>query len=80
MHSRNGRPLSPALKCAARMPLLDHYRRGESFDITRSDVVRWLCDQPELQQELFNFCKRHDAIVYVNGRWVGADTYGELKE
>jgi hypothetical protein len=34
MHAnRNGRPLSPAMKAAAKMPLLDHYRRGRPFDI-----------------------------------------------
>jgi hypothetical protein len=77
MHNHNGRPPSPALKAAAKMPLLDHYHRGEPFDISRSDVVRWLCDQPEIQQALFNYYKRNGLIVYVDGKWMGAETYAK---
>jgi len=36
----------PALKAAARMPLLDHYHPGTPFEIMESDVCRWLIVQP----------------------------------
>jgi len=36
----------PALKAAARMPLLDHYHPGMPFEIMESDVCRWLIVQP----------------------------------
>jgi len=42
-----------------------------------SDVAAWLCQQPELRQGIFNWCKRLQAIIYVDGRWIGAQTYRE---
>jgi hypothetical protein len=56
------------------MPLLEHFKRGRPFDIAESDVADWLCQQPELRQELFNWCKRIGAITYDNGQWRGANT------
>jgi hypothetical protein len=65
---------SPALKAAALMPLLPHNRSGEPFDITKSEVVHYLIAQPEIQQSVFNFCKRAGAINFDldTGKWVGA--------
>jgi hypothetical protein len=58
------------------MPLLGHHcRRGESFDIMQSDACRWLIAQPEIRQEIFNFCKHAGAMVFANGKWVGSQTY-----
>jgi hypothetical protein len=65
---------NPALEVARTMPLLDHYRPGEAFNISRSQAVRWLCSQPEIQQGLFNHFKAAGAIVYDEGRWRGAET------
>jgi hypothetical protein len=42
------------------MPLLDH-------NIMESDLIAWLCGQPEIRQEIFNYCKRHGAIIYSSG-------------
>jgi hypothetical protein len=53
------------------LPVLRHFQPGQSFDIMRSDVAAWLCDQPEIRQEVFNIFKRHGAIVYEDGRWRG---------
>jgi hypothetical protein len=65
-----------AIKAAQRMPLLGHHcRRGEPFNIMRSEVCRWLCDQPEIRQEIFNWVKANQAIVFVDGNWIGAATY-----
>jgi hypothetical protein len=75
MHSRNGRPPSPAFKAAAEMPALRHFHRGRPFDIMESEVAAWLCDQPELRQEIFNWCKRLGCILYIDGKWIGAKTY-----
>ena len=71
---------TPAFKAASRMPELAHFQHGRPFDIMESDVARWLCEQPEWRQEIFNFAKRIGAIVYVDGRWMGAETYRELNE
>jgi hypothetical protein len=64
---------SPAMKRAAEMPLLRHFLPGQAFDISKSEVVQWLCDQPEIQQALFNWYKRNGAIVYEDGQWRGAN-------
>jgi hypothetical protein len=49
------------------MPLLDHFHPGRPFNILESDVIAWLCEQPEIRQEIFNYCKRHGAIIYSSG-------------
>jgi hypothetical protein len=55
------------------MPLLDHYHRGRPFNIMESDVAAWLREQPEIQQEIFDYCKRNGAIVYDDGKRRGVD-------
>ena len=65
------------LDAARRCPMLDHYQRGRPFDIMASDVVAWLCEQPAIRQFIFNYVKHHEAIVYVDGKWVGAETYAQ---
>jgi hypothetical protein len=68
------------LDAAKSMPLLRHFpAHGETFDIMRSEVVRWLIEQPAVRQEIFNLCKRNGSIVYVDGKWVGAHTYTETQ-
>jgi hypothetical protein len=63
------------VKAAARMPLLEHYRRGEPFNISKSEVVKWLCRQPEIQQQFFNYYKACGAIVFdiETGGWHGSN-------
>jgi hypothetical protein len=64
--------VTPALQAARRMPPLNHWP-GQSFDIMRSEVAQWLCNQPELRQELFNWCKHRGVITYdlETRRWRG---------
>jgi hypothetical protein len=52
------------MEVASRMPPLRHFRRGEPFDIMHSNVAQWLSDQPELRQELFNWCKHRGIVTY----------------
>jgi hypothetical protein len=60
------------------MPLLDHHcRRGESFDIMKSNVARWMTDQAEVRQLVFNIMRNAGVIEFVDGKWVGADTYAK---
>ena len=73
MHAQHVTSRGRALKVASKMPLLDHYHRGRAFDIMESDVVAWLIEQPQIRQEVFNFCKRAGAIVYDDGKWRGVD-------
>jgi hypothetical protein len=67
------------IEAARRMPVLEHYRPGRPFDVSESDVCAWLCDQPAVRQFVFNYAKRHQALVYVDKKWVGADTYATAK-
>jgi hypothetical protein len=67
------KPRNQALRAAAKMPLLSHVKRGERFDISKSEVVQWLMAQPEVQQETFNWIKRQGAIVFEDGQWRGAE-------
>jgi hypothetical protein len=63
------------LDAARQMPLLPHHVPGRPFDILESDVAAWLCEQPEVTQFIFNYVKHHEALIYVDGRWVGAANY-----
>jgi hypothetical protein len=77
-HMRHTYSQNKALAAAAKMPLLGHHcRRDENFDVMQSDVCRWLIAQPEIRQEIFNFCKHAGAIVFLDGKWVGSTTYAE---
>lgn len=50
---------------ASHMPRLVHKPLGaEGFDITRSEVVRWMTSKPELLQLLFNTVVQSGAIRY----------------
>jgi hypothetical protein len=77
-HNRSN-SMQRMLAAAKKMPLLAHYHQGQPFDIMTSDVARWLCDQPESRQLIFNFCKSAGVIEFVDGKWVGSTTYAELK-
>ena len=55
---------TPATIAASKMPPLCHWPNdGRGFDIMRSEVVEWLCQQPEIRQMVFNIMKR-SAITY----------------
>jgi hypothetical protein len=69
-----------AIKAARKMPVLDHYQPGRPFNISESDVVAWLCAQPEIQQQIFNWLKYEGALLYLDGQWIGSDTYAEEQE
>jgi hypothetical protein len=65
---------SRALKRAAQMPPLRHTQRGHEFDIAKSEVVRWLCEQPEILLAMFNHYKDQGAIVFRDGHWQGVES------
>jgi hypothetical protein len=60
-----------ALRAASKSPLLSHHVPGQRFDIMQSKMVDHLVRLPEVRQWVFNFCKRHGAIVWDEGRWRG---------
>ena len=62
-----------ALNRAAQMPALFHTLPDQDFDLAKSEVVRWLCEQPEVQQMVFNWCNGRGAIVFdrATRQWKG---------
>ena len=62
------------LDCTRKMPRLKH-AVGDRFDIRTSEVVKWLVNQPEIMQKIFNFAMNEKTIVYDpdTGEWRGAD-------
>lgn len=66
-----------ALRRAALMPPLHLALPDQEFDIDKSEVINWLCSQPELRNALFTFCRNSGAIVFdkATGKWRGKD-YG----
>jgi hypothetical protein len=62
-----------ALQAARRMPETVHYGSERPFNIMKSATVNWLVAQPEVRQWLFNWARKHGAIVYHQGRWHGAN-------
>lgn len=66
------------LECIRSMPPLVHSREDEIFDITRSEAARWIANQPEVMQKIFDTARYHKAITYdpESRRWKGADYDG----
>ena len=68
---------SKAHKLARTMPAgLVHKWPGQAYDIERSQVIRWLVSQPQLQAYLFERMATGGAIVFdaETGIWRGSDT------
>jgi hypothetical protein len=59
------------------MPPLPHYRKGEPFDIMRSQAVDWLVSRPEVRQLVWNWAKRNGVIILdlEKQRWRGTATH-----
>ena len=55
------------------MPPLFHTLPGEEFSIAKSEVVRWLLRQPEVQQWIFDTVRGRKLIEFDahNGTWAG---------
>ena len=62
------------LNCARKMPQLRH-TTSETFDITQSEVARWLVSQPDIMQKIFDMANRQKVITYdkTTQTWRGAD-------
>lgn len=62
------------LNIAKQMPLLQHSFPDQDFDIKNSEVVKWLVQQPDIMQLLFNIV-RYKEIIFnpETGTWQGKD-------
>lgn len=68
---------SKLLDVAKKMPPLYHTLPGEEFDIEKSEIAKWLIQQPEILQYIFNRINGSAYIRYNSetGKWEGVDYY-----
>ena len=66
---------SKMYQVAKKMPPLYHKLPGKDFDVLKSQVVRWLMNQPEVLDYIWNKLKQSGAVVYdpESGRWKGSN-------
>nr|DAN91094.1 MAG TPA: hypothetical protein [Caudoviricetes sp.] len=62
------------LECARQMPPMKHIK-SEPFDITQSEVAKWLVSQPDIMQKIFDMTANHHVITYdvKTQTWRGAE-------
>lgn len=72
---------SKKLLVARNMPPLYHSIPGQNFDITQSEVLKWLVAQPEILNYIWDNIKNSDDVCYDadTGKWYGVDFEGENK-
>ena len=73
---RNSFSHSKLLAIAKHMPPLYHKLPGEVFDIMESEVVKWLIQQPEILNYIFNRINGKTPYIVYNpttGKWQGID-------
>ena len=70
---------SQLLKLATNMPPLRHSIPGQEFSIYNSEVIRWLINQPEALNYIWNNIKNSGTVVYdsESGTWQGVNYKGE---
>ena len=63
------------LECVKHMPPLEHAKDKAGFDIRNSDVAKWIIQQPEVMQKIFDMAANHMMISYdqATRTWRGAD-------
>lgn len=71
------RTFNKRLHCAKDMPKLKH-KIGEHYNVSKSEVVRWLINQPDIQDYIFRRVTDggEDALIKYNpdtGEWQGVN-------
>ena len=67
------------LESAKKMPPLSHSEKNKKFDIQNSAAAKWIINQPEVIQKVFDIAKRKGIIVYdpKTETWQGVDYDGD---
>lgn len=73
--------ISKKLQCVKKMPPLKHKVGEGKFDITKSEVVQWLIQQPDVMQWVFDHinnmnCHGQELLIKFNpdtSTWHGVD-------
>lgn len=78
--ARKRKAIPKLLECVKKMPELRHSVSDGEFDITKSEVVKWLIRQPDVLQFMFDTVARpgyEERLIVYNpdrGTWRGVDT------
>ncbi len=56
-----------------KMPPLRHTLPGQPFRLENSEVVRWLLNQPDVMQSVFDKAKKYLRYNGDTGTWQGVD-------
>lgn len=70
---------SKLLDVVKNMPPLYHTMPDEPFDIKKSMVIRWLINQPDILNWIWNNLKQSGDVIYNKdtGKWQGTDFESE---
>lgn len=74
-----GRKKAKILEVAKMMPPLHHSIPGEDFDIQKSEVMKWIMQNPIAWNYIWNNIKQSGTIVYNpdTQTWQGVDYDGD---
>lgn len=75
-HKRSEESRGVWWKAASKMPPLSNYPdKSQPFDVYKSEVIRWMADQPEVLNYLFSQASNTKAIKYDPNteKWVGVN-------
>jgi len=63
------------LDAGRKLPPSFHKLPNQDFNLNKSEVCKWLVEQPEISSFVFELLKRSEAIVYdpTTGKWQGVD-------
>lgn len=77
-----GEKRSRLLNIAKKMPPLKHSIPGEEFDIQNSEVLKWILQNPEAWNYIWNNIKQAGVIVFDSATetWQGVDYDGDKKQ
>lgn len=62
----------------SQMPPKTHWDKQEPYDVNRSEVCRWLSQQPDFMEWCIQKAKDMGAIEFKDGKWVGVN-YGVVQ-
>lgn len=70
---------SKKLNVAKKLPPSYHTIPGQEFEINKSEVVRWLINQPDILNYLWDNIKQSKDVEYdpETGIWTGVDYDGD---
>ncbi len=71
---------SKLLDIAKKMPPLRHRNTGEDFDIEKSEVAKWLIQQPDILKYVHQRISGGNKFIVYNpdtGTWQGVDYHGD---